>query len=85
MPAPGVILLLSNSSTRIQGIKTFGKVYKNIFPLHNLLLSDFKFYICLSGVTQGSLFYCTIPLLEERNWLIHKRCLHSPIQTEVNV
>ena len=47
MPAPGVILLLSNSSTRIQGIKTFGKVYKNIFPLHNLLLSDFKFYICL--------------------------------------
>ena len=34
MPAPGLILLLSSSSTRIQGIKTFGKVYKNIFPLH---------------------------------------------------
>jgi hypothetical protein len=34
MPAPGLILLLSSSSTRIQGIKTFGKVYKNIFPLY---------------------------------------------------
>jgi hypothetical protein len=43
MPAPGLILLLSSSSTRIQGIKTFGKLYKNIFPLYNLLLSDFKF------------------------------------------
>ena len=34
MPAPGLILLLSSSSTRIQGIKTFGKVYKNIFSIH---------------------------------------------------
>ena len=61
MPAPGLILLLSSSSTRNQ---TFGKVYKNIFPLHNLFLLDSKYKLYLSGVTQSSLFYCSIPPLD---------------------
>jgi hypothetical protein len=48
----------------LRGIKTFGKVYQNIFPLDNLFLLDSKFKLYLSGVTQGSLFYCSIPLLD---------------------
>ena len=40
----------------LPGIKTFGKVSTNIFPLHNLFLLDLKFKLYLSGVTQGSLF-----------------------------
>ena len=38
--------------------------YKNIFPLHNLVLLDLNFKLYLSDVTQGSLFYCFIPPLD---------------------
>ena len=38
--------------------------YTNIFPIHNLVLLDLNFKLYLSDVTQGSLFYCSIPPLD---------------------